>query len=138
MHTLPKRFVYFLRSLANPNRTYTGLTSDVATRLTAHNAGRVPSTERHGPWELVAVVAFEGPALLNNLAVAQRVPSGISGQWRPGKASEHLRDADDRRESDHVGLRDGRVGAVVQPPDRHRATRLQGAVAIHELLTRAR
>jgi putative endonuclease len=59
MRTPPKRFVYLLRSLTNPNRTYTGLTSDVAPRFTAHNAGRVPSTCRHGPWEILAVVEFQ-------------------------------------------------------------------------------
>ena len=63
MHTPPKRFVYVLRSLAKPNRTYTGLTSDVAGRLGAHNAGRVPSTERHGPWEILAVVEFQQEAV---------------------------------------------------------------------------
>jgi putative endonuclease len=39
------------------------LTSDIATRLTAHNAGRVPSTERHGSRELLAVVAFQDDAV---------------------------------------------------------------------------
>jgi putative endonuclease len=58
MHTPAKRFVYLLRSLANPNRTYTGLTADVAARLAAHNAGKVPSTIRHRPWELLATIEF--------------------------------------------------------------------------------
>jgi len=63
MHTPPRRFVYFLRSLATPHRTYTGLTSDVAARVAAHNAGRVPSTQRHGPWEILAVVECQQEAI---------------------------------------------------------------------------
>ena len=36
---MSKRLVYVLRNADNPPRYYTGLTSDVATRLMPHNAG---------------------------------------------------------------------------------------------------
>jgi len=41
---LDKRFVYVLRSGSTPTRYYTGLTSDVAARLAAHNAGHSTHT----------------------------------------------------------------------------------------------
>jgi putative endonuclease len=59
MDTRPKWFVYYVRCLAEPHRTYTGLKSSVTARLAAHNAGRVASTARHTPWELLAAVEFQ-------------------------------------------------------------------------------
>jgi predicted GIY-YIG superfamily endonuclease len=53
-----KRFVYVLRSLGNRDRYYTGVTSDVGTRLCAHNAGECVHTTRNRPWELDVVIAF--------------------------------------------------------------------------------
>jgi len=50
-------YVYFLRSLNRPNKTYVGMTEDVATRLAVHNAGGCPSTQRFRPWHLVAYLA---------------------------------------------------------------------------------
>ena len=61
----PKRFVYVLRSRSDPNRYYTGVTSNVRARLSAHNAGECIHTAKHRPWELDVVVAFrdEGRAI---------------------------------------------------------------------------
>ena len=53
-----RRFVYLLQSVASPERTYVGLTSDVAARLRDHNAGKNPSTARHKPWEVIVAVEF--------------------------------------------------------------------------------
>ena len=53
-----KRFVYVLRSLSDPNRYYTGVTSNLRLRLAAHNAGECTHTVRNRPWELDVVVAF--------------------------------------------------------------------------------
>jgi putative endonuclease len=52
-------FVYFLRSVTRPNKTYVGMTENVATRLVVHNAGGCPSTQRFRPWELLAYVAVQ-------------------------------------------------------------------------------
>lgn len=52
------RFVYVLRSKADQDRYYVGLTSDVDARLVAHNAGHCSHSARYGPWELVASVEF--------------------------------------------------------------------------------
>ena len=49
-------YVYFLRSLSNPKKTYVGMTNNVDGRLQKHNAGGSPHTSRYKPWELVATV----------------------------------------------------------------------------------
>jgi predicted GIY-YIG superfamily endonuclease len=54
----PKRFVYILKSESQPNRYYTGLASNLAARLDAHNAGRCPHTASNRPWRLDVVVKF--------------------------------------------------------------------------------
>ena len=53
-----KRIVYILRSDKDPSRYYTGLTSDLAARLDAHNAGRVPHTADGKPWIIDVIVEF--------------------------------------------------------------------------------
>ena len=51
-------FVYIIRSLTDRPRHYTGVTSPVAARLAADNAGRSPHTARATPWEIVVVIEF--------------------------------------------------------------------------------
>ena len=51
-------FVYIIRSRADPSHYYTGVTSYVAGRLAAHNAGRCTHTARATPWEIVVVIEF--------------------------------------------------------------------------------
>ncbi|MBU1692736.1 MAG: GIY-YIG nuclease family protein [Verrucomicrobia bacterium] len=55
-------FVYFLRSLRNPKKTYVGFTKAIETRLAIHNAGKVPHTSRHAPWELIGYIAVKDRA----------------------------------------------------------------------------
>ena len=55
---LAKCFVYVLRNQNGPPLYYTGLTSNVATRLEAHNAGRCPHTARGVPWAADVVIEF--------------------------------------------------------------------------------
>ncbi len=54
-------YVYFLRSLFRPSKTYVGMTEDVESRLAVHNSGGVPSTSRYRPWSLIAYVAVQTP-----------------------------------------------------------------------------
>ena len=54
----PKRIVYVLKSETDPSRYYTGLTSDSASRLDAHNAGPCPHTASRKPWIIDIVVEF--------------------------------------------------------------------------------
>jgi putative endonuclease len=54
----PRRFVYLIRSVADPTRHYVGLTWDVGSRLHSHNQGQSPHTARYRPWRLVVYLAF--------------------------------------------------------------------------------
>jgi hypothetical protein len=53
-----ERFVYVLLSTIHPNRYYTGLTSNVQARLSAHNAGLSKHTANGRPWKLVTTIEF--------------------------------------------------------------------------------
>ena len=52
-------YVYILRSLSDPNRFYSGVTSDVEARLKEHNAGEVFHTAKYKPWTIKNYIAFE-------------------------------------------------------------------------------
>jgi predicted GIY-YIG superfamily endonuclease len=64
MCRIGKRFVYILQSDSDPERHYTGITSDVEKRVEWHNHGPSGETVNHGPWSLLVVVEFpaETPA----------------------------------------------------------------------------
>lgn len=51
-------YVYYLRSIANPHRFYTGYSEDLQARLVYHNEGRVKSTKPYRPWSLIFYEAF--------------------------------------------------------------------------------
>jgi predicted GIY-YIG superfamily endonuclease len=53
-----KRFVYVLRSVAEPAHYYVGLTSHVTERLATHNSGGSVHTAARRPWKLVVAVEF--------------------------------------------------------------------------------
>lgn len=53
-----RRFVYILRSIANPERHYTGLTASVPRRIETHNAGGSVHTKRERPWQLLVSIEF--------------------------------------------------------------------------------
>jgi predicted GIY-YIG superfamily endonuclease len=57
-----QRVVYILSSTVYPGRYYTGLTSDVHARLSAHNAGSSKHTASGRPWRLVATIEFSDAA----------------------------------------------------------------------------
>jgi putative endonuclease len=54
----PRRCVYIIRSLKDPERQYIGRTADMASRLASHNAGESPRTARQAPWQVVVLVQF--------------------------------------------------------------------------------
>jgi len=56
--TARQRIVYILKNAANPPRFYTGVTSDFAARLAAHNAGRCCHTAKYRPWAVDVIVKF--------------------------------------------------------------------------------
>jgi len=53
-----RRFVYILRSDANPDRHYVGITSDVERRLHWHNSWPSGVTVRYRPWSVVVALEF--------------------------------------------------------------------------------
>jgi len=59
-----KRTVYVLRSLADPERHYVGITRDVERRLDWHNHGPSGQTVRGRPWSVSVAMTFaeEGTA----------------------------------------------------------------------------
>ena len=54
----PRRFVYILRSDADSDRHYVGLTSDVPRRMHWHNTGHSGVTVHRRPWSLVVSLEF--------------------------------------------------------------------------------
>jgi predicted GIY-YIG superfamily endonuclease len=82
---IEKRFVYILRSTRDPNRYYTGLTSDVGPRLEAHNAGRCRHTMTGRPWSVDVVIEFRDEA--RALALERYLKSGSGVAF----AKRHLR-----------------------------------------------
>ncbi len=81
----PKCIVYVLKSEAGPLRYYTGLTSNLAARLDAHNAGKCPHTASGRPWRIDVSIEFadEGRAI----AFEQYLKSGSGCAF----AQRHLR-----------------------------------------------
>ena len=51
-------YVYLLESNSNPSQHYTGLTSDLKSRLAKHNEGGVPHTSKFKPLTLQTYIAF--------------------------------------------------------------------------------
>lgn len=51
-------YVYLLRSVSSPEKTYIGCTKDVPLRLQEHNDGLVPHSAEHKPWKLVTFTGF--------------------------------------------------------------------------------
>ncbi len=55
-------YAYILRSVNHPEMRYIGSTSDLKSRLAAHNAGKNPSTAKGRPWKIELYIAFESLA----------------------------------------------------------------------------
>jgi predicted GIY-YIG superfamily endonuclease len=51
-------YVYYLRSIAYPDKTYIGFTSNLKQRLEVHNAGKSVYTKDFKPWKLVGLLGF--------------------------------------------------------------------------------
>ena len=58
MRGIGKRYVYILQSHRDPERHYTGITSDVGNRVEWHNHGPSGHTIEHRPWRLLVVIEF--------------------------------------------------------------------------------
>lgn len=53
-----KTIVYILKTVASPHEYYTGVTSDLESRVASHNAGRNTHTARRRPWVLDVSIHF--------------------------------------------------------------------------------
>ena len=51
-------YVYLLRSIPFPDKTYVGFSQDLKRRIVAHNNGQSPHTAKYKPWKLVSYTAF--------------------------------------------------------------------------------
>ncbi|RLC03933.1 MAG: GIY-YIG nuclease family protein [Deltaproteobacteria bacterium] len=56
------KYVYLIRSTSYPDQKYVGITSDVKSRLKAHNEGKSSHTAKFKPWELITYIAFSDPS----------------------------------------------------------------------------
>ncbi|QQR48731.1 GIY-YIG nuclease family protein [bacterium] len=52
-------YVYLLRSLSHPDKTYVGSTTNLKQRLETHNSGGSIHTRTYRPWELIVCLAFK-------------------------------------------------------------------------------
>lgn len=52
-------YVYLLRSIKDPTKTYTGYTTNLEERIQKHNAGGSIFTADFRPWKLVTSICFD-------------------------------------------------------------------------------
>ena len=55
-------YVYLLKSLKDPNKTYVGFTTNVKERLQKHNDGGSVYTSDYKPWKLISFIGFDEEA----------------------------------------------------------------------------
>ncbi len=51
-------YVYMLRSINFPDKTYVGFSENLKARMRAHNAGESKHTAKFAPWQLISYHAF--------------------------------------------------------------------------------
>ncbi len=51
-------YVYLIKSIKNPEKTYIGVTKDLDARLRVHNTDGSPHTSKYSPWKLISYIAF--------------------------------------------------------------------------------
>jgi predicted GIY-YIG superfamily endonuclease len=52
-------YVYLLRSLKDPTKTYVGYTTNLEERIQKHNAGGSIFTANFRPWKIVTSICFD-------------------------------------------------------------------------------
>ena len=52
-------YVYLLRSINSPSKTYIGYTTNLKQRIETHNSGGSAYTKEYRPWKLVVYLAFD-------------------------------------------------------------------------------
>lgn len=51
-------YVYLLHSIKYPDEIYIGSSSDVKSRVIAHNAGQSPHTSKFKPWRVICFIGL--------------------------------------------------------------------------------
>lgn len=51
-------YVYLIRSIKNPTKTYIGYTTNLKERIDKHNTGGSVYTSQDKPWKLVTYICF--------------------------------------------------------------------------------
>lgn len=52
-------YVYYLKSISFPEKTYIGFTRNLKQRLSDHNGGKSVYTKDFKPWELIGFLGFD-------------------------------------------------------------------------------
>jgi predicted GIY-YIG superfamily endonuclease len=71
-----RRFVYIIRSLKYSRKHYVGLTSNIKSRLKAHNMGQSPHTTEFRPWKLHIGIEFKNQSTASRFERYLKSPSG--------------------------------------------------------------
>jgi putative endonuclease len=71
-------YVYLLRSLKNPSKTYVGYTADLKQRLETHNSGGSVYTEKNRPWKLITYIAFDSEKKASEFEKYIKIGSGYA------------------------------------------------------------
>ena len=69
-------YVYLLRSLKNPDKTYIGYTKNLNNRLEKHNTGGSIYTSDYRPWKLVTYICFDEELKATSFEKYLKVGSG--------------------------------------------------------------
>lgn len=69
-------YVYLIRSINNPTKTYIGFTNDLNQRMEKHNNGASIATEDFRPWKLVTYIAFDSKEKAMSFEKYLKVGSG--------------------------------------------------------------
>ena len=69
-------YVYTLRSIKDPKKTYIGITENVEKRLSEHNANTQTHTKRYSPWRLETYIAFSDKTKAISFEKYSKVGSG--------------------------------------------------------------
>ena len=71
-------YVYILRSMKYPLKTYVGYTENIGARLNAHNRSDSPHTKKYKPWKLESFFSFSERKVATDFEVYLKSHSGRS------------------------------------------------------------
>ncbi|PYL32747.1 MAG: excinuclease ABC subunit C [Verrucomicrobia bacterium] len=69
-------YVYILVSEVDDEIHYSGITTDLGSRLAEHNRGKCPYTAKHRPWKIETAVAFRSQAKARHFESYLKTGSG--------------------------------------------------------------